>query len=358
VPRLRKSDCAGPGISRRRRGRGFSYLHADGTRVDDADELARITALAIPPAWEDVWVCPTPDGHVQAVGTDAAGRRQYLYHEAWREQRDAAKHERALALAESLPAARVQVARDLRRRKPDRRRTLAAAFRMLDVGSFRVGSETYAEQHGTYGVATLRRSHVETAGEEVLFDFPGKGSKQVERVLEDRALAKALQPMLTRDGGGHELLAWQDAEGAWHDVRSSDVNEYVREVAGADFTAKDFRTWNATVLMAVELARAELARDDDAPLSESARKRLVAACVRSVAAHLNNTPAVARRSYIDARVIDLFDDGVTIDLEALDAMPDADAAQGPAARAHEQAERLVLAMMRDPRRRRGLRRAA
>lgn len=330
MPRLRRSDCAGPGITRRRRGRGFSYVTSDGEPVRDQGTLDRIAGLAIPPAWTAVWICGQANGHIQAVGTDAAGRRQYLYHDAWRRSRDAAKHERVLDFADALPAAREIVAKDLRRRSPDRRRTLAAGFRLLDLGSFRIGTEAYATSNGTFGVATLRREHVEADPDRVRFEFPGKGAKLVDRVIRDRPLARALRELLARDDRHPELLAWCDDDGEWHDVSSADLNDYVREVTGGDFTAKDFRTWNATVLMAVALA------DLDPPATRRGRERTVREAVKRVSDHLNNTPAVARSSYIDRRIVDLFMDDVTIgDVEA-----------------REDAEAAVLRMLRSPARRR------
>jgi DNA topoisomerase IB len=337
--RVRRSDCAAPGVTRRRRGRGFVYLDPAGKSVEDPSTLARIKALVIPPAWSDVWICPWPNGHIQAVGTDAAGRRQYLYHAAWREQRDVLKHERVLGLARRLPAARTRVATDLAGRGLTRQRVLAGAFRLLDLGFFRIGSETYAEANGTYGLATLRRSDVTVRGDAIVFDYNAKGSKQRVQRLIDPDLARLVRALLKRADPSDELLGWR--EGAtWRDVRSDDVNAYVKEVVGADFSAKDFRTWNATVLMAQALAVS-----GQAPPSETARKRAVARAVRETADYLGNTPAVARGSYIDARVIDLYLDGVTIDPALVD-----DGSESPGLPTHGPVEGATARMLRSPRR--------
>ncbi len=268
----------------------------------------RIKELVIPPAWKDVWICPWPNGHIQAIGFDAAGRKQYLYHPDWRRSRDAEKHQRVLELARALPRARELVAAQLELPAPTRERTLAAAFRMLDLGFFRIGSESYAEANGTFGLATMRREHVSVHGDSVLFEFVSKGSIQQQQRIVDPDLARVLRSLLRRRDPNPDLLAWRQGRGEWRDLRSEDVNEYVREVTRGDHTAKDFRTWNATVLMAQALAVST--RADASP---TARKRAVTRAVREVADYLGNTPTVARGSYIDARIIDLYLDGVTID---------------------------------------------
>jgi DNA topoisomerase I len=334
--RLRRSDCAGPGIRRVRRGRGFSYRYADGSPVLEDDVLERITALVLPPAWQDVWICPWPNGHIQAIGTDAAGRRQYRYHDEWRTRRDAEKHERVLAFARRLPAARRRVAEHLGERGYTRDRVLATAFRLLDLGFFRVGSEEYAEENNTYGLATIRRDHVTVRGDTVVFEYLAKGNKERLQSVVDPTVRAVVRGLLRRDDDAPELLAYR-AGGRWRDVKSGDVNDYIRQVVGADVSAKDFRTWHATVLMAVGLAVSE-----HAPASETARKRAVARAVREVSDYLGNTPAVARGSYIDPRVIDLYLDGVTVApaLERLGA--DADFGQ-PAT--HGLVEAAVLRML-------------
>jgi DNA topoisomerase I len=306
MPRLRRVDCAQPGIRRVRRGRGFAYVQPDGTRVTDADVLQRISDLAIPPAWQDVWICPLPQGHIQATGTDVAGRRQYRYHDAWRTARDREKHERMLEFAARLPGARERMLEDLRRPDLDRQRALAAAARLLDLGFFRIGSEEYAEKNESYGLATLRRDHVTCRDGVLMFDYRAKSGKQREQSLADPELCELVRTLKRRRSGGDELLAYR-AAGQWVDVKSHDINAYLREITGGDFTAKDFRTWHATVLCAVALAVSH-----DAPTSETARKRAVTRAVKEVAHYLGNTPAVCRASYIDPRVIDRYNDGVTI----------------------------------------------
>ena len=339
MARLRRVDCAGPGIKRVRRGKGFSYEWQDGSRVQDPDTLARIGALVLPPAWEDVWICPHPRGHIQAVGTDAAGRRQYRYHDEWRVQRDAEKHARVLTFAKRLPAARVTVTEHLAERGMTRNRVLAAAFRLLDLGFFRVGGESYAEENGTFGLATMRRSHVTITGDLVVFDYIAKSGKQRVQAVVDESVRKIVATLLKRDDRSTELLAYKDRTG-WHDITSADINAYLREVLGAEVSAKDFRTWHATVLTAVGLAVST-----QAPTSTTARKRAVTRVVKEVSEYLGNTPAVCRSSYIDPRVIDLYDDGVTIarSLERLGA----DAAFGQPA-THGQVEDAVLRLLRKP----------
>jgi DNA topoisomerase IB len=332
-------DCAGPGIRRVRRGRGFSYEWADGSRVTEPEVLARIGALVLPPAWTDVWICPIARGHIQAVGTDAAGRRQYRYHDEWRVQRDAEKHERVLAFAKRLPAARLRVSEHLGQRGMTRERVLAAAFRLLDLGFFRVGGESYAEANGTFGLATMRREHVSVSGDLVVFDYIAKSGKHRVQAVVDENVRKVVAALLRRDDPSKELLAYKDRTG-WHDITSADINTYLREVMGTEVSAKDFRTWHATVLTAVGLAVSTRA-----PTSVTARKQAVSRVVKEVSEYLGNTPAVCRSSYIDPRVIDLYDDGVTVaaSLERLGA--DADFGQ-PAT--HGQVEAAVLRLLRSP----------
>lgn len=308
MPRTRRSDCSGPGIARRPRGRGFSYHDADGRRVSDAATIDRIRALAIPPAWRDVWICADPRGHIQATGIDAAGRKQYRYHDDWRASRDQAKFEAMVAFARALPALRRRVARDLASDGLGEARVLACAVRLLDVGLFRIGGEDYAAQHETYGLTTLRKAHVRVERDGLRFDYPAKhGLRRVQRI-EDPDVRPVVAALKRRRGGGEELLAYKRGS-RWVDVKADDVNAYLKEAAGGDFTAKDFRTWNATALCAVAIAvRAQAAP----PGSAAARRRIVKAAVEEVATLLGNTPAVARRSYVDPRVIDRLDGGMTI----------------------------------------------
>jgi DNA topoisomerase I len=307
VTRLRRADCSGPGIRRRRRGRGFEYLDEQGRRITEPTVLARINELVIPPAWQDVWICPYPNGHIQATGVDAAGRKQYRYHDGWRERRDREKFDEMIEFARALPRMRRRVARDLAREGMSRERAVACAVRLIDRGFFRIGSEDYAEENDTYGIATMRKRHVTVNGREVVFDYESKGGKRRVQSIGDHAVAEVVRTLKRRRGGGEELLAYR-RNGGWADVKSADINDYLKEAAGGDFSAKDFRTWNATVLAAVALAVSGPA----ATASPTARKRAKNRVVTEVAHHLGNTPAVARSSYIDPRVFDRFDGGLTI----------------------------------------------
>jgi DNA topoisomerase IB len=304
--RLRRSDAHGPGYRRRRAGRGFAYYDADGLLIKD-DRLDRIRALAIPPAWQDVWICPWPNGHIQATGVDAAGRRQYRYHDAWRTRRDAEKHERVLEIARQLPDVRDAVTAAIRTRGLNRERVLATAIRLLDLGAFRVGSEQYAEENGTYGLATLRREHVHVRSERTFFSYTAKGGIEREVEITDRPTATVVRQLLDRPGGtGEDLLAYQLEDGSWRDVTSDEINAYLKEISGAEITAKDFRTWTATVMMAAALAEVP------PPPSRTARKKAVRAAYVRVAEQLGNTPAVCKASYVDPRVVDRFEDGETV----------------------------------------------
>ena len=251
--RLRRSDPSAPGIRRIRRGRGFSYRTPEGAPLTDPAPLARIKDLVIPPAWRDVWICPYPNGHIQAVGTDDAGRRQYRYHDQWRRDRDEEKHDRVLAMARRLPGWRASVESDLAGRGLTRERVLAAALRMLDRGIFRTGGEEYAEENGTHGVATLLREHTEVRGDCCTFRYPAKGGIDRAVSIEDPALAKVVKALLRSRSGSDRLLVYRDRRG-WHEVHADDVNARFKELAGDDCTAKDLRTWPATVLSAAALA--------------------------------------------------------------------------------------------------------
>lgn len=308
-PRLRRSRCDGPGISRRRRGKGFAYYYDDGTRVTDPDVLSRISGLVLPPAWRDVWICPWPNGHVQALGTDAAGRRQYRYHDDWRLMRDAEKHERVLSMATVLPQVRETIARDMKDTAEGgvgRRAVLGAAVRLLDLGFFRVGGEAYADEHSTYGLATLRKDHVTIDGDALVFEYDAKGGKHRVLSIVDDDVRRLIVTLKRRRGGGAELLAYKDSAGRWRDVRSGDINDHLRALSDIDMTAKDFRTWHATVLMAVALAVSSSVS------TPSGRERAIARAYKEVAGYLGNTPAVCRKSYVDPKVVDLFEQGVTI----------------------------------------------
>ena len=281
------------------------YLDELGGRLGP-DETARCKALVIPPAWREVWICPLPNGHLQATGTDEAGRRQYLYHPAWREKRDRAKHDRILEVAERLPRARTQVAKDLGLSGMPRQRALATAFRLLDLGLFRVGGEAYVDTNGTYGLATIEKRHVRITGDDVVFAFPSKSGKDGNVAVTDPAARAAVGELLRRRGGGPQLLAYRVGR-SWRDVSSRDINEYVKRVVGGNVSAKDFRTWHGTVVAAVALA--EMA---DPGATPPARRRAIKRAVDQVSEQLGNTPTVARKSYIDPRVVERYEEGQTI----------------------------------------------
>ncbi len=306
MARLKRVDCSGPGIRRRRRGKGFEYLDSDGRRVAEPSVVERIRELAIPPAWEDVWICPYPMGHIQATGTDARGRKQYRYHDRWRERRDREKFESMEDFARALPGLRERVTADLGLDGMPRERTLACATRLLDRGFFRIGSEDYAEENDTYGIATMGKRHVTVEGEVVTFDYESKGSKRRLQAFGDPEVAEVVTELKRRRGGGEELLAWREGR-RWVDVKSRDVNAYVKEAAGREFSAKDFRTWGATVQAAVALSVSGLA-----VRTKTARTRAKSRAIKETAHYLGNTPAVCRASYIDPRVFDRFDGGLTI----------------------------------------------
>jgi DNA topoisomerase I len=304
--RLRRSDLQGPGWTRRRAGRGFAYYDEDGALIRD-DRLDRLRSLAIPPAWKDVWICPWPNGHIQAVGTDAAGRRQYRYHDQWRVKRDAAKHERVLEISHQLPDVRDAVLDALNSRGLNRDRVLACGVRLLDLGAFRVGSEQYADDNGTFGLATLRRDHVEVRGERVFFHYTAKGSIERELELIDEPTALVVRDLLERPADqGEELLGYPLEDGSWHDVTSGEINAYLKEISGAEITAKDFRTWTATVMMAATLA------EEPPPRSKTARNKVVRQAYVKVSEQLGNTPAVCKRSYVDPVIVSGFEAGRTI----------------------------------------------
>jgi DNA topoisomerase I len=308
--RLRRSDCSGPGISRRRRGGGFSYLDPEGGRIRDEDTLERIRGLAIPPAWGEVWICSDPYGHIQATGLDEAGRKQYLYHERWHLRAAQRKFESMREFAAKLPRLRRAVKKDLAGEGMPRERALGCAVRLLDLGFFRIGGEEYAETNESYGVATVLREHASIEGEEAVFDFPAKSGQRRVQSIRDPEVKAAIEAMRRRRSGPDDLLVFRE-DGSWHDIRSEDVNAYLQEKAGEEFSAKDFRTWHGTVLAAVELAR------EQAPTSKGGGERAIRAAVKRVAERLGNTPAVCRSSYIDPRVLDRFRDGETIELPSL-----------------------------------------
>jgi DNA topoisomerase-1 len=323
VSRLKRSDPCEPGIRRRRRGRGFEYVdEATGERVDEIEVVERIRELAIPPAWTDVWICPYPNGHIQAIGTDAAGRKQYRYHERWRQRRDQEKFDKMLDFARALPKLRKRTVKHLAEEDLTRERVLACAVRLLDRGFFRIGGEEYAEENESYGLATMQKRHVRL-GEDglITFDYPAKSGKRRIQSLVDQEVYDVVAELKARRNG-RELLAYRE-NGSWVDVRSPDINEYIKAATGGDFTAKDFRTWSGTVLAAVALAVS-----GPAAASKTGRKRAIARAVQEVSRYLGNTPAVCRASYIDPRVFDRYQAGVTIG-GVVDALGEQGAVEAP-----------------------------
>ena len=305
VVRLRRSNTSGMGYARRRSGRGFSYLDATGLVISDPYLRARINALAIPPAWRDVWIAPHPNGHIQATGVDAAGRRQYLYHPDWRLKQDRVKFARALELAESLPRARGYVTRCLHQPGATRERALAAAFRILDSGALRIGSDRYAEENGSHGLTTLQRSHVSVEGDTVHVAFPAKSGQSWQSSLVDADVADFVRDA-PDDSPDAPFLAWDD-DGEPRTISAAEVNGFIKEHTGGDFTAKDFRTLRGTLAAAISLAR------NGPEATKRARARALSAAMQAAAEVLGNTPTIARTSYVDPRVVDAFTAGETID---------------------------------------------
>jgi DNA topoisomerase IB len=307
--RLRTVSPNQPGWTRRRAGKGFTYADEHGDRLNGSD-VERIKGLVIPPAWKEVWICPFPNGHIQAVGVDDAGRRQYIYHPVWRIQRDAAKFDRILQMAKKLPKARAVVAAHLIGDEGadlvTRERVMACAVRLMDVGYFRVGSDEYAEEHGSYGLTTLLKTHVRKKQDQLVFAFVGKSGIEHEIVVDDPHVGAVIDLLRHRRGGGDELLAFKDGR-LWRDVTAEGVNAYLLELFGGDVTAKDFRTWHATVIAATVLAE-----NPNPGETKTARRMAIRQAVVEVSEYLGNTPAIARNSYVDPRVLDLYEDGTTI----------------------------------------------
>lgn len=303
--RLRRSNVSGPGVHRRRYGRGFSYVDADGEKVTDAAVLERIEALVIPPAWKKVWISPYDNGHIQAVGTDAAGRKQYLYHQQWQTERAEEKFDRTLSLARKLPDWRTQVLADLKSRGLHRDRVLAVAQHLVDSGYFRAGGEEYAQENGSYGLATLLREHVRLHSGSVEFDYPAKSGVRRTLTMEDPLVITAVRALMRAETTSPRLLVFRTANG-WSEVHADDVRARFREVVGAEFSLKDLRTWHGTVIAANEFVFAP------APTTKTARKRANAQVMRAVSEELGNTPAVARASYVDPRVVRAYEEGITI----------------------------------------------
>jgi DNA topoisomerase-1 len=308
--RLRRTSPDQPGWTRRRAGRGFVYLDEAGGRLPVSD-VERIRALVIPPAWEDVWITPYENGHLQAVGTDAAGRRQYLYHPDWRTRRDAEKFDRVLTFGAALGRARQQVLLDLGRDGMPLERACAVAVRLLDLGYFRIGNDVYVDRHGSFGLTTLQRRHVRRHQDGLVFAFTGKSGVDHRIEIDDAAVTEAIQLMRRRRSPDEALLAFRDGRG-WHAMLPELVNDYVRGTTGVEATAKDFRTWHATVLAAAALAEGLAELEAAGRAGKTNRRRLVASAMKEVAEFLGNTPALARSSYVDPRVVSAFEEGRTI----------------------------------------------
>jgi DNA topoisomerase-1 len=290
-----------PGIRRLRTKKGFRYVAPDGSRVTDPETLARIQKLAIPPAYEDVWICPDPNGHIQAVGRDARGRKQYRYHPRWREVRDEAKYTKMLVFGRVLPRIRAQVEHDLARPGLPREKVLAAVVRLLETTLMRVGNEEYAKTNKSFGLTTLRNRHVKVEGGKLHFDFRGKHGLDHHIDLNDRRLARLVRRL--QDLPGQELFEFLDEEGKPHPISSHDVNDYLREITGEEVTAKDFRTWAATNLAAIALR--ELESFD----TKARAKKNVKQAVEAVSKMLGNTPAICRKCYIHPAIFDGYLDG-------------------------------------------------
>ena len=303
--RLRRSAVSGPGLRRVRRGRGFSYHDHEGRVLTDEAALTRIKELVIPPAWKTVWISPHENGHIQAVGTDAAGRRQYLYHEKWQEERAEEKFDRVLEMSKALPDMRRQVVSDLRRRGLGRERVLALALQLLDLGYFRAGGEQYAEEHNSYGISTLLCEHVTLQRSAVEFDFPAKSGVRRTLLIEDHDVVRSVRALMRRPDRTDRLLVCRNSSD-WRDIRAEDLNARFKELVGDEYTVKDLRTWHGTVLAAAAFV------DADPPVNKTVIKRVESAVMKEVSEELGNTPAVARGSYVDPRVVEGYEKGMTI----------------------------------------------
>ena len=293
-----------PGYRRKKWGKGFTYEKPGGGRLGkkgkDKKVRARIDALAIPPAYTDVWICTSPDGHIQATGRDDRGRKQYIYHPKWREARERAKYDRMIAFGKTLPKIRERVARDMAQPGLPKDKVLAAVVELLETTLIRVGNAEYAEENASYGLTTIRKKHAEVSGQKVVFDFTGKSNKEWHVELKNKRLAKIVKECL--ETPGYELFKYIDEAGERHDVGADDVNDYLKRVTEEDFTAKDFRTWAGTVLTAVALQETEAG-------TEKESKKNVVAAIKRVAERLGNTPAVCRQSYVHPDVIDAYMEG-------------------------------------------------
>ncbi|WP_312820887.1 MULTISPECIES: DNA topoisomerase IB [unclassified Brevundimonas] len=289
------------GIRRKRAGRGFCYLDPDGTRVTDEKVLARIRALAIPPAWTQVWICPHRNGHIQATGRDARGRKQYRYHPNWITAQSENKFARMPAFAAALPRLEAAIETGLARRKFDQEKVVATAMRLMELSLIRVGNARYSRENSSFGLTTLRKRHIEVSGTELRLRFRGKSGIVHDLNVQDRRLATGVRRL--SELPGQTLFQYEDDEGQFHAVTSDDINAFIREHMGGDFSAKDFRTWAATVCVARALC------DTDPPTSAADAKRKANTCIREAASLLGNTLAVCRSAYVHPRVIDMFERG-------------------------------------------------
>ncbi|MCF3139838.1 DNA topoisomerase IB [Paenarthrobacter sp. AR 02] len=304
MPRLKRSDLSKPGIVRRKVGKGFSYRHPDGSLVSKEDRQ-RINALAIPPAWTEVWICSYENGHIQATGVDAAGRSQYMYHPRWRERKDTEKFQRAAELGSVFPAVRRAVTLHLKDTSSPKQQTIAAAVRLMDLGALRVGSESYMRQNGSYGLTTLRCRHARVKGDVVALKFPGKSGQLWDTSINDPALAAFLEP-LARRPGKERLLSYK-VDGSWVSLDASMINEYLRTIAGAAYTSKDFRTWKGTAAAALSLLSSD---------GTMTRPQALVKAMKDAAALLGNTPTVARTSYVDPRIVEAYLSGELQEVKA------------------------------------------
>jgi DNA topoisomerase I len=323
-----------PGIRRKKAGKGFTYARADGSRLSEPEVLKRIRALAIPPAWTDVWICPFADGHIQATGRDAKGRKQYRYHARFREVRESTKYEHVVAFADALPSIREKVREHMGLRGLPRKKVLATVVHLLETTLIRVGNDDYAKQNNSYGLTTLKNRHVAVDGNEVRFRFTGKSGKQWSLRVRDRRVAKIIRAC--QELPGQELLQYLDETGKSQDVTSTDVNEYLREITGKDFTAKDFRTWAGTVLAAMALR--ELESFDTAAQA----KRNLRAAIEKISVRLGNTPTICRKCYVHPQVLNSYMDGNLV----LELKPEADGELGGGMEDLKSEEAAVLALLR------------
>jgi DNA topoisomerase-1 len=302
---LRYVSDESPGYTRQRRGKKFIYFNTEGKEIRDEVRILRLNRLAIPPAYTDVWICPSPNGHLQATGRDDGGRKQYRYHERWREVRDENKYEKMVVFAQALPKIRRRINRDLKRRGLPREKVLGTVVQLLEKTFIRVGNEEYAKENQSFGLTTLRNRHVEVKGSKLRFRFRGKSGQEHDIDTEDRRMARIIKKL--QELPGQEIFQYLDEKDERHQVTSDDVNQYLREITGEDFTAKDFRTWAGTVMAAMALQAQEVFEN------KSQAKKNVKAAVSAVAKMLGNTPAVCRKCYVHPAVLESYLDGNLIE---------------------------------------------